>query len=101
MSRTHPFLDVDNLFNLPLFLCTAFGILFHDTLGLIITFQIAPEVLKQGHLLLQFLGVLCEGVFLANILAITRSTFHIVDVVTIWVKNNLCGIVEEDPCGFI
>ena len=86
MSCSHPLFNVDNFFDLSLFLCTTLGVLFHHTLWLVITLQVAPEVLEKSNFLLKLLRVLSKSVFFANILAITGSPFHVIDVVAIWVQ---------------
>ena len=58
-------------------------------------------MLEQGHLLLQLLRVVYQGVLAANVLPIRTSPLHIVEVEAVWVEANLCRVVEEDACCFI
>ena len=90
MSGTHPLFHVDHLLHLSLFLSTTFGVLLHDTLWLVITLQVAPEMLEKGDFLLEFLWILSEGIFLTHVLAITGSPLHVINVVTIWVEHYFC-----------
>lgn len=89
MSCTHPLFDIYYFFDLSLLLSTALSILLHDTLWLIITLKVTPEMLEKSYFLLELFWVLSKGVLLAYILTITGSSLHVVDMVTIWVKHDL------------
>lgn len=99
VSRPHPLLYVHDVFDLALFL--AVGILFCYVLWAVIALQVAPEMLKEGHFLLELLRVLREGILFADVLPVTRASLHVVEVVTVRVEHNLGGIVEEDARGLI
>jgi len=82
MSSSHPFFHIDDIFYL------SFRKLFRANLGLIslwllTSLKIASEVLKQCHFLLKLFGILCEGIFFANVLSITASSLIVIEMITI------------------
>lgn len=84
MAGSHPLFNIDHVLN-SASLVFDLAILVHEALVLGITLEIAPEVLKESDLLLQLLRVLGERILLADILPVTRSALHVVEVVSIWV----------------
>ena len=44
---------------------------------------------------MKLLGVLCQSVFLTDVLAVAGSTLHVVDMVSIWVKDDFGRVVEK------
>lgn len=88
MPCSHPLLNVNEIFDLSI-LWTIFRVLGHQSFWSVVAFEIAPEVLKEGDFLLELLGVFCKCVLCANVLSVARSSFHVVDMVTVWVQDYL------------
>ena len=100
MACAHPLLDVDNIHDASdLFLDLLRD--FFVGLRLLGAFQVAPEVLKQGHLLLEVLWIVGQRVFQADVLAVGAAALHVVEVEAIRVQNDFCGVVEEDTGGLV
>ena len=100
MTGSHPFLDIHNIFDFSCLRC--FSVVFlKNSFWLVMAFKIAPEMLEQSHLLLKLLGILSQSVFLADILTITRSSLHVIEMMSIWIKNDLCRVVEEHTSGIV
>ena len=89
MSGSHPLFNVDDVLDFPFLSTTIVGILFHEVLWLVISFEVRPEVLQKSHLFLQLFRVLSESVRRGNILPITAAPLHVIQVVPIRVKNDL------------
>ena len=90
MPRSHPFSYINYILDLPLLWNIIFRLLYlFASLGLLTSFQVASEMLKQGDFLLQFFRVFCESILLSNILSISASSFNVVEVVAIRIQNNL------------
>ena len=101
MSCSHPLLHIYYFFHFSRLLGAAFSILLKHTFGFIITLEVAPEVLKKSHFFLELLGVLSQSVLFANILAITGSTLHVVNVMAVWIENDLGRIIGEHTCRLV
>lgn len=101
VPSAHPLLHVHDVFHLAFFRAFALSVLLHHRLRLLVALKVRPEVLQQGNLLLQLFGVLGESVRLANILPITGAALHVVDVMTVRVENDLCGVIEENTCCLV
>lgn len=119
MSSSHPLLDIDYFLYPSLFreifliingllnqwlnqlqLCLS-GDTWNIRFILFTTFQVTSEMLKQGHFLLKFFRILGKCVFLSDILTITASPFHVVEVVTVRIENNFSGVIKKDTCSII
>jgi hypothetical protein len=85
MSGSHPLLDIHYICYLSL-RKLIFGL--RIGLRLFAALQIASKVLEKSNLFLEFLRVLCEGVLFAYVLSVTASSFIIVKMITIRVKND-------------
>jgi hypothetical protein len=69
MSRSHPFLHIDDILHFSL-LVGILSVLFKKVFGLVVALEIAPEVLKKSDFLLQLFWVLGESVLFGEVLAI-------------------------------
>lgn len=93
MSSSHPFFHINNVVHFALRCNHLFRLCIGLWLGT--TFEIRSEVLQQSHFFLQRVRVLVDIVLLPYILSITRSALDVVEMVTVWVEDNLGCIVEE------
>jgi len=87
MPCSHPLFDIDNVLHFSIFWYNSiFSILlFCGCFWFILSFQVALEMLKKGDFLLQIFWILSKSVLLSYILLVTRSTFHVIDMVTVGV----------------
>lgn len=91
-------LGLQPLFNVSTGSLSLFGCLFIFLLTRV-RLQVGPEMLKQGHFLLEFLRVLCEGVRAHYVLLLRLGDgfpLEIVEVLAIQIKYYLCGVIEEN-----
>ena len=70
MARPHPLLHVDDVFDLALLRSGLVGILLEKSLWLFVAFEVRPEMLQEGDLLLELLRVLGQCEFLTDILPV-------------------------------
>lgn len=84
VSSPHPLLNVDYILDLSYFWEI---VLLLDrsicSLRLLTTFEIAAEVLQEGNFLLEFLWIFSQGILLSNILPITASPLHVIEVIPV------------------
>ena len=95
MTSPHPLLNIHNILNFPVLL----GEVVRDLLvrlRLLSALEVAAEVLQKGHLLLEVLGVLCQGILFADVLAVGLAPLHVVEVEAIGVQHDLGTVVKED-----
>ena len=94
MACSHPFFDIDDILDSA---GPSLDILWHFLVWIrfLCSFQVAPEVLQQGDLLLEVLWVLSESVLLSDVLSVGISSLHVVEVEAIGVEADLGAIVEE------
>ena len=100
MSRSHPFLHIDDILDFSL-LVGILSVLFKKVFGLVVALKIAPEVLKKSDFLLQLFWVLGESVLFSEVLAIARSSLHIVNMMAIGVQHYFGRVVEEHTSDFV
>jgi len=100
MSRSHPLLDIDHILHFSLFV-GILSVLFKKIFGLVVTLEIAPKVLEKSDFLLQFFWVFGECILFSEVLTITRSSFHIVNMMTIGVQYYFGRVVEEHTSYFV
>ena len=59
MTGPHPLLHVDDVFDLTLLRSRGVSILLEKGLRLLVAFEVRPEMLKEGDLLLELLRIFC------------------------------------------
>ena len=78
VARPHPLLDVDDVFHFLLdALAGRLSVLLEQGLGLVVALKVRPEVLQQGDLLEELLGVLSHRVLLGHVLSVALATLHV------------------------
>jgi len=96
-SKHNSMLGLEPLFNVDQPKLLAFIIkLTVVILVLEITFKVTSEMLKKSNLLLKFFGIISQSVLVNNLNFIRHLLFNILKVTSLWFKNDLGGIIEED-----
>jgi len=101
VTGTHPLLNIDNVLHFSIFLASSFIILIVNIFRVGITFKVTPEMLKKCDFLLKIFRILSEGVFFAYILPVARSSLHVVKMMTVRIKDDLGGVIEEHTSCFV
>lgn len=100
MLRSHPFLYIDNLWysswNLLVLRC-----LFEKERWLRMALKVAPEMLKQGYLLLQFFWIYSKSVLPAKVCRVGLRALHVVEMDEIGIQYHLGRIIEENARRFV
>lgn len=101
MSRTHPLFNVDNVLDFAFRKLIRIYWSRFVSLRLLTSLKITSEVLKEGNLLLKFLGIFSQSIFFADILPISTSSFVIVKMIAVRIENNLGGVVKIYTSCFV
>ena len=84
----HPLLHVDDVLDATL---SALNLIRHlcVRIWLLGALKVASEVLQKRDFLLQVFWVVCESVLASDILPISASSLHVVEVEAVWIEANL------------
>lgn len=94
MPCAHPLLHVHDVLHLTL--GKLIGIYWRRLvgLGLFTALKVTSKVLKKCDLLLEFLGVLGESVFFADILSVSTPSLVVVEMIAVRIEHDLGGVVK-------
>ena len=100
MTSSHPFFNVDYILNsasTPLHVFRYFLV----WIWFFCSFKVTSEMLQQSYFFLQIFWIISQCVLFTNILSVSISSFHIVEVETIRIQTDLRWVIEEDSSCFI